>query len=66
MQFKEFESDLRDKVSDFAQFYAKNMRDDPENFPSEMHVADWWEQFVMHVEDNMKIFHCHTRKGNKP
>jgi len=53
MQFKEFESDLRDKVSDFAQFYAKNMRDDPENFPSEMHVADWWEQFVMHVEDNM-------------
>lgn len=53
MTFKEFESELADKVSEFKEEYAKGMRDEPENFPDEFNRADWWEQFVMHIENVM-------------
>lgn len=53
MTFKEFESELLDKVKEFNETYTAGMDADGELFPNNMPRADWYEQFVMHLENVM-------------
>lgn len=50
MEFKEFESHLIDASKSFLEEYAENMRKESDVYPSEMGLADWYEQFQMFLE----------------
>lgn len=50
MNFREFESELHDKSKEFLEFYANNMRHNPEIFPLEMNISEWWEQMQMYID----------------
>jgi len=42
-----FTANIQTQLSEFTQWYLTASKDDPENFPSHMSEAEWFEQFMM-------------------
>ncbi len=53
MDRSNFMAELYKTVQNFETYWNRNQRgEEPENWPNELPEEDWWEQFLMFVEDN--------------
>lgn len=52
MTFQDFIVRLRSEVGNFEDMWLTNNAENPQDWPMEMGLADWWEQFtVSELED---------------
>lgn len=50
MNLDTFIQGLEEEVAAFRERYREGIATDPDNWPEEMNLADWWDQFIAHVD----------------
>lgn len=51
MKFREFESKVQEEVRKFLETWVEENRINPDEYPMEMREPDWWEQFIVAMQD---------------